>query len=553
LATRHAAFGSLLHTVGRAVDARPDARLLADFFAHRDEAAFATLVRRHQRTVWAVCARTLPDQADAEDAFQATFLVLARSGQLLADGGGVGGWLYRVAERVARKARIMATNRKRRERRAGRPEAVTDRPADDLFEVVSTELDRLPENHRLAVIVCDLDGLSRSAAAARLGWTEGTLSARLHRGRRELAERLRARGVTAPLVGLASVFATTAALPVRAADATAELACVVIESGLTCRAVPATVAALVSQTTREMAMRITTKVLAVLTLAAGVFGFGWLGLPGGDAPRATAAPVPEVKKAATPEVPPTAYPLLRLGKVQKELKCSAEQRVALIDHFDDMADAAAAKGPGGVNLVIGPGANPAAIQQQIEAQIKERRDAEAAECKAAAEKILKPSQLLRLVQIELQVRGAEAFTDPKVADTLKLTDDQKKAIGEVIEVAKGGGNLPVAAGGPVQPPIAGGGGIVFARGVSLFDPKARKATYEKAVETLTAEQKAAWKTMTGEAATFDPHTLYTMSGSGSISVRGGMMAAPAMPAMPVVQGVPLLPAAPPQPPKKDDK
>lgn len=539
MAHRHAAFGTLLRTVGQVIDARTDARLLADFYAHRDEAAFAALVRRHQRAVWRVCSRTLAEPADAEDAFQATFLVLARSGRLLADRGGIGGWLYRVAERVARKARTMSLNRKRYERKAGRTEAMTGRVADDLFEVVSAELDRLPENHRLAVVLCDLDGLSRSDAAARLGWNEGTLSARLHRGRKELGERLRARGVTAPLVGLAAVFAAYP-LPARAADAAAAMACVVVESGLTSRAVPASVAALVSQTTREMAMRITTKVLAVLTLAAGVIGFGWVGLPGGTAPRANAAPVPEVKKQATPDLTPSALQLLNHRKVQKELKCTAEQRVALIDHFADQAEANAGPVGGGV-IRVAPNV------QQIEAQMKEQQEAEVKQTKEMAEKILKPAQLARLSEIDLQVRGAEAFTDSKVADALNLTDDQKKSIGEMIEEMKNPNRgAPVAA-----PPVAGGGpgGGVVVWSVNLglgVDPKARKAACEKAEEVLTKEQKAAWKKMTGEAVSgFDPHALRAM-GAPTTAAFGGVRA---------VQGraVPALPLVPPAaPPKKDD-
>ncbi len=548
MAHRHAAFGSLLRSVGQAIDARTDARLLADFYAHRDEAAFAALVRRHQRAVWAVCSRTLPEPADAEDAFQATFLVLARSGKLLADRGGVGGWLYRVAERVARKARTMSLNRKRYERRAGRTEAVTERPADDLFEAVSAELDRLPENHRLAVVLCDLDGLSRSDAAARLGWNEGTLSARLHRGRKELGERLRARGVTAPLVGLAAVFVASP-LPARAADAAAAMACVVVECGLTSRAVPASVAALVSQTTREMAMRITTKVLAVLTLAAGVVGFGWVGLPGGTAPRASAAPVPEVKKEATPDVPPAAYQLLRTRKVLKELKCTPEQRVTIEDYFDEQAEkASGGGGEGGAVVRFGvPLAPPPAGSDAAKAN-QEQFEAECAEVKKAVEKVLKPAQLRRLAEVELQMRGAEAFADAKVADALKLTDDQKGTVTAAVEEVQNGTstqNVPLAGGGPGQ-------GVVRVSMSNRSDPKAHKAAIEKIEGTLTKEQKAAWKGLTGEATSFDPIAVrFGNYGAGTLRVQG-FMAAPAMPAAPIpVGGVPLVPPA--APPKKDDK
>lgn len=541
---RPAAFDTLLRSVGTRIDTRSDHRLLTEFHAHRDEGAFATLVRRHQRTVWSVCSRLLTDPHDAADAFQATFLVLVRSGPMLTDRGSVGGWLYRVADRVARKARNMAINRAKHERRAGRSEAVHDGPqADDgLFEIVSAELDRLPDSHRLAVILCDLDGLSRAEAAVRLGWNEGTLSARLHRGRKQLAERLRARGVSAPLLGLATLVAPSAA-PAQAARAAVELAARVVENGLMTRAVPATVAALVSQTTREMAMRMTTKVLAAFTLAAGVIGIGWAGLPGGSSSRAVAAPVPETKKEAKPDVTPSALQLLRNRKVLRELKCTPEQRVTIEDHFDDQAEASLANGGGVANFVIQPGANPNVIQQQFEANVRERQEAEAAETKAVAEKVLKPAQLLRLTEIELQVRGAEAFTDPKVVDGLKLTAAQKESVEKVIEEGKENRNGGIQA---VPPPAPGaaGGRVAFWTSTSPLNPKARKEAYEKAEAVLTREQKAIWKKMIGEPVGFDPHLIAVLHHGSGTTVRFGVpLAVPAVPALPVI----------PPPPKKNDE
>lgn len=498
---RSAAFGTFLRTVGCATDTRTDARLLADFYAHRDEPAFATLVRRYQRTVWSVCARTLTDPADAEDAFQATFLVLARSGRMLTDRGSVGGWLYRVAERVARKARTMTIRRKRREQRARRPEAVTDRTPDDLFDVVSDELGRLPEGHRLAVVLCDLDGLSRSDAAAQLGWPEGTLSTRLHRGRKELGERLRARGVTTPLVGLAAVFATST-VPVRAAEAVVELACIVTEIGLTDRAVPPSVAALVSQTTKEMAMRITTKFLATLTLATGVLGFGWLGLPGGMEPRATAAPVPEMKKDAKPDLSRTGLELLRNRKVLKALNCTAEQRAAIEDSFDDFQDGlrdTRLQMVAQLRATMLPGGQPNAAQEaQFKAELDQQMNNGLEAVKAAVAKALQPSQLLRLGQIDLQTRWAEVFTDPKIVEELKLTDEQKTQIDDAVKFAKD------AIQNQNFVPVKGAGeGMVF-----VPDGKGGSGGFEKVEAVLTKEQKATWTKRAGEPIDFEKLNLY---------------------------------------------
>lgn len=367
MAARPAVIAAFLRTAPGSADARPDDALLADFFAVRDESAFAEIVRRHQRTVWGVCRRVLANTADAEDAFQATFLVLARRGRTLAERGSVGGWLYRVAQRVSLKARAMAAKRRRTEAKATRTEVAPEvhSPDADLIAVIGEELDRLPEKDRLAVIVCDLDGLSRADAAVRLGWNEGTLSARLHRARKRLAEALRQRGVTAPTVVLAALLAAGPA-PAAVAGATVGLATAVAVSGLT---VPAAVAALVHSTLKEMTMRITTKVLATVALMAGLLGTGWVGLPGA-LPTAAAAPVPEKPTAdKVPDLPPAAYQLLHNRKVLKDLKCTPEQRVNVEDYFDEQNEKQATGGPQAVafNITIAAGANPAQIQEQFEA------------------------------------------------------------------------------------------------------------------------------------------------------------------------------------------
>ncbi len=492
-----AALGPLVRGV-RPPDVRADAQLLADFFRHRDEAAFAELVRRHQRAVWATCCRVLGCRADAEDAFQATFLVLMKTGRLLADRGSVGGWLRRVAERVARKARAATAGRVRRERAAGRAEAVPSRlPADDLFALVATELDCLPENHRLAVVLCDLEGLTRADAAARLGWGEGTLSARLHRGRKALATRLRARGITLPLtlVGLL----TAGVVPVRAA-AVAALAGGLLD----CSEVPPAVAALVSQTTTEMAMRMTVKAVAAGVLVAGLIGVGWLGVLGGGGPQATAAPVPEVKaEPGKPEVPAGAVPLLRNRKVLKALDCTPEQRVALEDLFDEIEDAgrearllfdATIKA-----LPVVDGIPDPVVAQRLVAQFKTKQAKQSAEdidslC-LLTRKQFKPAQLRRLLEIDLQVRWAEAFTDPKLQEFLKLTAEQKKTVTDVVAGLKDSFVEK-------QTFIRGGAGpgVVFTPDSAV---KGGSAGFDKVEALLTKEQKVGWAKLTGEAIDFE--------------------------------------------------
>lgn len=513
MASRTAAVGLLFRAAGSAGDERSDASLLRAFYAERDESAFAALVARHQRTVWVACARVLTDTADMEDAFQSTFVILARYGRGLGERSGLGGWLYRVAERVARRARHMATQRRKRERRAAVPGRDGGRSATiepDLLVVVLEELDRLPDLYRLALLACDLDGLSRADAAARLGCAEGTLSARLHRGRKLLADRLRARGITAPLAGLGLLLAVPSQAPAGMPAATARLAATVAECGLTHRTVPATVAALVSHVSREMAMKIVLKAVGVAVLVGlGVIGV-WVGGPAGGEGRATAAPVTPAKKEAKPELPDATLQFLRNRKVLKELGCTADQRVAISDHFDDQFEAAANRAPLLPPLAPGQKRDPQAERQLIQAKLKQISDAEAADTKAMAEKTLTAAQLTRLAQLDLQIRGAEALSDAKVAEALKLTDDQKKAAKDAVELAYHSGNAD-----PFGPPLGLDGVRYF-----HLDSTQRKLAWDKATAGLSKEQLKVWETLSGEPAkTLEPYTIGGRGGSTNSGVQ----------------------------------
>ena len=498
--------------VGRYVqalaDERSDEALLADYLTRRDEAAFALLVRRHQQTVWAACARFLPDPDDREDAFQATFLALARTGHLLADRGGLGGWLYRVAGRVARKARVAAARRKRREAlAAGVPEeeAPASSPPDaDLLAVVGEELDRLPERYRLAVLACDFDGLGRAEAARRLGCGAGTLSARLHRGRRRLAALLRARGITAPVAALAALAGRTAPAPAALARQTAERI-----AGPPATAALARAADLVSLTTTEMVMRIVKRATAAAALVALVAVGGFVS-PGGATPRAPLAPQAGPGDRATPP-PATAVNHLRNRKVHRELNCTADQRVAIADHFDDQFEAAA-NAPPLLPQPVPPGLDKEALKEFLESAARERTKADEDGSRAMAAKVLTPAQLARLVELDRQVRGAEALLDPPVAAALKLTDGQKgDVVAALTKAAQGRGNA--------QPDAL----VTGLEGVARYwhlDPQQRKAAIADAEKCLTDAQRAVWKKMVGvPAKTFDPHTVGGRGGSITSGVQ----------------------------------
>ena len=191
----------------------PDGRLLALFLAG-NQVAFRELVDRHAPLVFGVCNRILRHHQDAEDAFQAVFIVLARRAADVWPQDAVGSWLYGVASRVALKARTQRTRRWSREEaieEVVQPCGPTSEP--DTTEVVDRAVRKLPEVYRAAVVACDLEGLSRKDAARRLGWTEGTLSGRLARARKLLADRLRKAGIACPLAGLAAVLGTDSTCP----------------------------------------------------------------------------------------------------------------------------------------------------------------------------------------------------------------------------------------------------------------------------------------------------------------------------------------------------
>jgi RNA polymerase sigma factor (sigma-70 family) len=217
---------TLLHAVARkAGSLTPDADLLARFIREREtgeappagETAFEELVRRHGPLVWAVCRHLLPHHADAEDAFQATFLALVRSASSIRDGRTLPAWLHGVAVRVATRLRRTAARRRQREQAASIPEAdrpVPDAAWDSLAAAVHEEVGRLPEAERTAFVLCDLEGVPQADAAVRLGWPLGSLSGRLCKARQRLLERLTARGVAPGVaVGIGITAGAAGAVP----------------------------------------------------------------------------------------------------------------------------------------------------------------------------------------------------------------------------------------------------------------------------------------------------------------------------------------------------
>ena len=164
-----------------------DGQLLERFATRRGEAAelaFAALVERHGPMVLRVCEHALGDRHDAEDSFQATFLILVKKARSLWVRDSLGPWLHRVAHRVAARAGRASARRREHERQAAelRPAMVSERGDwNELFSLLHDEIDRLPERYRLPVVLCDVQGLTHEKAARHLGWPVGTVKSRLAR------------------------------------------------------------------------------------------------------------------------------------------------------------------------------------------------------------------------------------------------------------------------------------------------------------------------------------------------------------------------------------
>jgi RNA polymerase sigma factor (sigma-70 family) len=186
-----------------------DSELLEAFRRSRDPLALEVLVRRHAPMVWGVCRRTLANHHEAEDAFQATFLVLLRKAVSIRSPELLPNWLYGVAYKTARKARQRAAKRGSREKQVRAlpeppPGPHNDTSGLDLRDVLDVELGRLPEKYRIAVLLCDLEGKTRHEAARQLRVPEGTVASRLATGRGLLARRLIRRGLGVSAIGLAA-------------------------------------------------------------------------------------------------------------------------------------------------------------------------------------------------------------------------------------------------------------------------------------------------------------------------------------------------------------
>jgi RNA polymerase sigma factor (sigma-70 family) len=301
-----------------------DSQLLELFSRHGDEAAFESLLHRHGPMVLAVCRRVLGNEPDAEDAFQATFLILVRKAASIRTGEKLKNWLYGVACRTALEARRARARRRAKEARVAPPiEAPDPIPQSDLRTALDEELARLPEKYQEVILLCDLEGKGRKEVAGQLGCPEGTVASRLVRARGLLAKRLARHGFGPSAGALAAMLAaneTSAVLPPSWLCSTCEAAKTLLRGrGTATGGVSAPVADLVEGVMKNM-LRSKLKMAMALLLAVSFLTGGTLALSS----RSFAVKQPQVNKELGARTSGRRAPMVEVW----------QERAVLKDHGD---------------------------------------------------------------------------------------------------------------------------------------------------------------------------------------------------------------------------
>jgi RNA polymerase sigma factor (sigma-70 family) len=282
-----------------------DQELLDRFERKQDESAFHVLLQRHGPMVLDVCRALLPSQADAEDAFQATFLALARQAGSIRRTASLAGWLYGVAARTAHKARAGFSRRRKHERQAARSEesAAEDLTWREVQQVLHEELSQLSERYRLPLVLCYLQGRTLDDVAGQLGVARNTLKTRLERGREVLRARLLRRGLGPTAVLLASAWPASARAYLSAGlVSSTTTAALGMATGQAAGLISARVAALTEGVSNTMWVTCWKIIAAAATVLACVgLGFGGLAYTRpAEKPAGAAAEQVSVPAAATP-------------------------------------------------------------------------------------------------------------------------------------------------------------------------------------------------------------------------------------------------------------
>jgi len=520
--------GTVLHRLGRSLLCQDEAEvadgeLLECFISRRDEGAFEALVRRHGPMVLGVCRRVLHNEADAEDAFQATFLVLVRKAVSIRPRGMVGNWLYGVAHTTALKARAMNTKQLAKAREAAarlKPAAATE-TWEASHALLDQELKVLPDKYRAAIVLCDLEGKSIKDAARQLGCPAGTIGTRLARGRSLLARRLARQGIALSGGIIAAAMAqgtATAGVPPLLVSSTIKAAAMVaagqaVQAGV----VSAKVAALTQGVLKAMLMtklkNATAVALMILTVSVGAWGVG--------ATAATGTPIDAASLQATdPQPAPKergaqAQPAQDAGKAAKEAKNpseDAEQITAIWITEKRVQDELRLTEAQVKKLMAIRSDVYRKYEKELKAAQEEAKkhnfaryqelsrklqDEERKALTEAAPQILSAGALKRLRQIQRQARGLHnLIREPAVQKKLDLNDEQLKQIeGFLQEGAEEVRKARKADDSPVYGPLR------IETFVAL-EQKAYAGAMKKAVGVLTPEQRRIWIDLVGEPFAF---------------------------------------------------
>jgi RNA polymerase sigma factor (sigma-70 family) len=416
-----------------------DGRLLDAFLGSRDETAFELLVKRHGPMVLGVCMRVIGNLHDAEDAFQAVFLVLARKAASIVPRDLVGNWLHGVAYRTALQARDRLGRHRARERQVTEMPQPTVEPEVDLKELhrlLDLELDRLPEKFRVPIVLCDLEGQSRKDVAVQLKIPEGTLSSRLAKGRDLLAGRLGRHGLALSSAAVASMLGqhVTAGMLQPALVASIVKAAALTAAGQSAMGVVSAEAVALSQGVLKTMFLNKLKLIGVLVLGIMLGGAGVFGLPGGaNSTAVRAAPLETLgvqSKVGTDDPEPLDGSLLRSKQIQKELRLSKNQ----INRLQSLANNVDARNSPKREEI-------AQIQKQIDElhkrinSLQEGIDADRKQSLGkAAPDILSSEGVNRLRQIQRQQRSLDQLLeDPKVRRMLNVDDEQSKKIETILK------------------------------------------------------------------------------------------------------------------------
>ena len=285
-------------------DPAPDAVLLERFIGQRDEAAFTVLVARHGPMVLRLCRRVLGNVHDADDAFQATFLVLARKAGAIRRRHHLAAWLHGAAYRLALKARVASAQRHRSEVSTPvmepadlHPDPLTRMTARELLAALDEELTRLPEVYRQPLVLCCLEGRTQEEAAQQLGWTPGSVKGRLERGRARLHARLAQRGLnlSACLLALEALHGSAVSSVPSALLASTTRAGILFAAGVRTAGQGATHAVTLAEGVLKAMLLTKLKTVAALAVLVVVLGVGtrmFVFAHAGDGTNATAAKAP---------------------------------------------------------------------------------------------------------------------------------------------------------------------------------------------------------------------------------------------------------------------